>query len=43
MFKLQIKVSLDFAKIRIYLVHKMDGSLTLFHISQVKLEDINTS
>ena len=37
MFKLEIKISLDFEKIRIYIDHKMDGSLTLFHITQLKL------
>jgi len=37
MFKLEIKISLDFAKIMIYLVHKIDASLTLFHTTQHNL------
>jgi len=30
MFKLEIKVSLDFTKIRVYIVHKMDGSIVKY-------------
>ena len=42
MFKLEIKISLDFIKNRIYIVHKIDGSLTLFHITQLKLSNLYT-
>jgi len=30
MFKVEIKVKLDFAKIRVYIVHKMDGSIVKY-------------
>jgi len=42
MFKLEIKVSIDFAKIRVYILYKMDGSLTLFHITQLKFWSLYT-
>ena len=37
MFKLEIKISLDFAKNTPYIVYKMDRSFTLFNITQLKL------
>ena len=30
MFKVEIEVKLDFAKIRVYIVHKMDGSIVKY-------------
>ena len=30
MFKVEIKVKLDFAKIRVYIIHKMDGSIVKY-------------
>ena len=39
--KLEIKVSFDFVKIKIYIVHKMDVSLILFHTTQLKLWNLN--
>jgi len=36
-------IILTFTKIGVYIVHKMDGSLILFHTTQVKLWDLNTS
>jgi len=36
-YKLNIKISKDFMKIEVYIVHRMDRLLTLFHTTQLKL------